>query len=178
MYGMIYVTIKDYAEAAYGDAAWQEITSLIDRNISFTATDQPYSEENIYYLAGIVAKQTGDDINKVLYGFGYRTPETIVEKYPEVMASRGDSLQEYLVNLPAFHNRMSLIYPQLKAPEFRIIAVTENSIEIEYQYKLEEILPYVLGYLAGLSQHFKKDSKVTAVPEKSTRRTLVFNVSW
>lgn len=93
------------------------------------------------------------------------------------MLSRGDSLKEYLLNLPAFHNRISLIYPELTPPEFRLTKIADNEMEIQYLYKRKDILPYVLGYLSGITQFFDKNGKVSIAPAEESRY-LAFNISW
>ncbi|MFP5439302.1 MAG: heme NO-binding domain-containing protein [Bacteroidia bacterium] len=178
MYGIIYVAIKDYTEATFSAEIWQSVLEKSSLSVNLNSTELPYNEDKIINFAEATAAVTGISISDALFGMGSYVPETTSKKYPEVMLSRGDSLKEYLLNLPAFHNRISLIYPELTAPEFRITAVNDNSITIQYLYKRKDITPYVHGYLSGIAKYFDKNGKVCIVPEAEQSRYIAFNISW
>lgn len=109
---------------------------------------------------------------------GKQVAKTVAEKYPHVLLSRGDSLQEYLLNLPAYHNRISLIYPELTPPEFRVTGQEHNSLTLQYLYKHAGIAPYVEGYLCGIAHHFEENARVAEVPHNGSSRYKAFNISW
>lgn len=178
MYGIIYVAIKDYAEATFSADVWQSVLQKSGLSVNLNSTELPYNEDKILHFAEALCAVTGISTNDALYGMGFYVPETTSKKYPEVMLSRGDSLKEYLLNLPAFHNRISLIYPELTAPEFRITEMKDNSITIQYLYKRKDVTPYVLGYLSGITDYFDKNGKVSLVPQDEKNRYLAFNISW
>lgn len=178
MYGIIYVAIKDFTEATFTADIWQAVLEESSLSVNLNSTELPFNEDKIFRFGEAIAHVTGKNIDEALFGMGYYVPETTSKKYPEVMLSRGDSLKEYLLNLPTFHNRISLIYPELTAPEFRITAVNDNSIAIQYLYKRKDIMPYVLGYLSGIANYFDKNGKVSIVPEDEQSRYLAFNISW
>lgn len=177
MYGIIYVAIKDYAEAAFSPDIWQSILDESGLSVNLNSTELPYNEDKIFSFAEAICKVCNTPMDTVLYGMGYQVPVTTSQKYPEVMLSRGDSLQEYLLNLPAFHNRISLIYPELTPPEFRITQADDNGIEIQYLYNRKDITPYVLGYLSGITRYFNQSGEVKVSPATDSRH-LAFNISW
>lgn len=178
MYGIIYVAIKDYAEAAFGTETWQNIVAESGLNINFNLTEQPYNEDTVAAFASAIAKVTGISTQEALYKTGYQIAGTTSQKYPDVMLSRGDTIQEYFLNLPAFHNRISLIYPELTAPEFRITEAHDRTMVMEYLYKRKEFWPYVHGYLTGIGQYFDPNAQVTPLPEKTTGSHMVYKISW
>lgn len=177
MYGIIYVAIKDYAEATFNTDIWQSVLEHSGLSINLNTTELPYDEDKIYILAEALSAVTGTTLDDALFGMGFQVPTTTSQKYPEVMLSRGDSLKEYLLNLPAFHNRISLIYPELTPPEFRLTKIADNEMEIQYLYKRKDITAYVLGYLSGITHFFDKNGKVSIITAEESRY-LAFNISW
>ena len=79
------------------------------------------------------------------------------------MHSGGQSLQEFLINLPAFHNRIMLMFPKLNPPEFKIGKIEENAIEVFYFSKRNSLQPFVIGLFQGLGIMFKTNVIVTHV---------------
>lgn len=178
MYGIIYVTIKDYAEAAFSSETWKLAVEASGITVNLNSSEQPYSEENIYALGKAIASVSNTPEADVLYGMGYQIAQTTFQKYPEITVSRGDSIKEYFLNLPAYHNRNSLIYPNLKAPEFRVASVSENDMVMQYLYKLAHIAPYVHGYYTGIAHHFDQNAVVEPLESTVPSRYMAFKISW
>jgi hypothetical protein len=54
------------------------------------------------------------------------------EKYGSLLEAGENSLRDFLINLPPFHNRLILTYPKLTPPEFRVSDITDQSIHLYY----------------------------------------------
>jgi hypothetical protein len=179
MYGVINQAIKIHVIANYGEEKWEAVRQKSAVGIDFTTNDQPYNDQLTFNMAEAVAQEMQLPIDEVLVNFGESVIKTTNEKMSGFMDSRGNNLKEYLINLPNFHNRMMLIYPNLTPPEFQVTHIEENSINLHYISKTKGIRSFVKGYLRGLVHFF--DEKVTIEPLQSATDGAyqqVFKISW
>jgi predicted hydrocarbon binding protein len=93
---------------------------------------------------------------------------TSVKKYGAMIASGGANLQDFIKNLPTFHNRVSLIYPNLTPPEFKVTDVTQGSLRLHYYSKREGLEDFVRGLLQGLSKMFNEPISIDMVRSRAT----------
>lgn len=83
------------------------------------------------------------------------------------MASGGDTFREFMLNLPNFHARLSMIFPHLQPPEFACSDVEERSLRLHYQSHRAGLAPFVRGLITGLGQLFDTVVEVTHAADKS-----------
>jgi len=178
MYGVIYVAIKDYAEAKFGQEKWEEILGQSGITVDFNVTEQPYDDAVTYRFATAIATATGNKIDKVLYGLGSQVILTTNQKFKNIMDSRGGTLKEYLINLPNYHNRISLIYPELTPPEFRISDPADKSIVLHYRKRHRGMQEYLKGYVNTLATIFNEDVTVEAAPDNDSNTELTYKINW
>ena len=89
------------------------------------------------------------------------------------------SLKEFLINLPAFHNRVMLIYPKLTPPEFKISHIEEKSIQVHYFSKREGLQQFVRGLLQGLGKMYQVNTAIELLESREGGSSHeVFKVSW
>ncbi len=69
------------------------------------------------------------------------------------MAAGGQNFSEFLLNLPKFHNRVYLSYPDLIAPEFKITKKAD-CFEVEYHSQREGLTHLMEGMLQGIIKMF------------------------
>jgi len=177
MYGVIYIAIKEYAETAFGTQKWQAIVAGSGVTVDFAFTEQPFNDNISYSLAKAAAAVTGTPLQTVLYNFGLQVIRTTNTRFKPIMSSRGETLRDYLLNLPDFHNRISLIYPQLTAPEFRLTDVTDTCLMFHYRKKWEGMTEYFRGYLNGLAEVYKENVTITPVSATSDPEE-VYKITW
>ena len=178
MYGIVYKAIRDYVITTFGAELWEVIKAKSGVTLDFSLTEQPYNDDITYKLAEAVSGETGMPIDEVLTAFG----EQVIEHTRTLngfMDSRGDNLKDYLVNLPNFHNRIMLIYPELTPPEFRISQIAVESLYLHYISKRGGLRDFIKGYLKGLAKVFNE--KVTVEPIQPLNENTpqeVFKISW
>lgn len=178
MYGVIYVAIKDYALEKLGPEKWETVLADSGVTVDFTATEQPYNDEITHTLATAIANAEGRPLNDVLYDIGYQVIMTTNLKFKNIISARGETFREYLINLPNYHNRISLIYPELTPPEFRITGIEEKSMVLHYRKRRPGMLQYVNGYVHALASLFKEDVTIAATPDNDNNTELIFNINW
>ena len=180
MYGIVNKAIQELVIEQFGETVWDQVRLKSGVQEDFFISNQPYPDIVTYQLAGAVSEVTGLGLKDVLIAFGeFWVLNTGKQKYGSLMEAGGASLKEFLINLPNFHNRISLIYPNLKPPEFRISHIGDNSLRVHYYSERLGLEDFVTGLLQGLGKLY--NSPVTT--EMLERRAdggdhEIYNVSW
>jgi hypothetical protein len=95
------------------------------------------------------------------------------------MEAGGNSLKEFLLNLPAFHNRIMLIYPKLTPPEFRITDAQESSVLVHYFSQRLGLQDFVRGLLQGLGKMYQTPVEIELTASREAGHDHeIFKVSW
>lgn len=95
------------------------------------------------------------------------------------MEAGGASLKEFLINLPNFHSRIMLIYPNLTPPEFRISHINDNSVRVHYFSEREGLEDFVTGLLQGLGILFNSPVSIEMIERRADGGDHeIYNVSW
>ncbi|MXN92710.1 heme NO-binding protein [Flavobacterium sp. Sd200] len=180
MYGIINVAIQDYALANFGQEKWDVIKQDSGVDIDFSLTDNVYSDTVAYKIAQATANEMNLDANVVLQELGENVIYTTSTKFNSFIDSRGDTLKDYLVNLPNFHNRIAMIYPELNAPQFKVSHVEDDSLHMHYVSQTKGISPFIKGYLIGLTKLFNEPQATVTFLESVTngRQQDIFKISW
>ena len=119
-------------------------------------------------------------VNKILFAFGeWWVLRTSKEKYGALMEAGGNNLKEFLINLPAFHSRVMMIYPKLTPPEFKVSEIENNSLKVHYISKREGFQDFVEGLLSGLGKMYQVDTKIELLQSRNQGADHeIFKVSW
>ena len=121
-----------------------------------------------YALVQAASEVSGTPGEEILEAFGVHwVMKTAQEGYGDMMAAGGKTVAEFLVNLPNFHTRVSMIFPHLAPPKFRCSDVTERSVHMHYQSNRLGLAPFVAGLFKGLGQMFSTPVTVEQVAAKS-----------
>lgn len=180
MYGIVNKAIQDLVTEKFGEQEWEMVKVRSGIDVDFFLSNEPYDDDITYKLAGAVAEVLGISVQQVLNVFGeYWVLKTGKEKYGGLMAAGGNSLKEFLINLPVFHNRIMLMYPKLTPPEFKVSDITDASIHVHYYSKREGLQEFVRGLLSGLAQLYQTDVSIELMQTRDEGSTHeIFKVSW
>lgn len=187
MYGIIHIAIKKHVINTYGENTWKNIKSRYGEDIDIDLTNRPYDEKEVYSLASILSEEENvtASLGDILYTFGKIIMIEARENYNDIMQSRGNTFKEYLVTLPAFHNRMMLISPNLSPPEFKLSNIEDRSMCVHYMCKEREICKdknfhnFIEGFICGLAYVFNEVATVEWTKFMDTDRPQdVFKVTW
>jgi hypothetical protein len=95
------------------------------------------------------------------------------------MHAAGKSLPEFLGNLPNFHSRVAMIFPNLQPPKFRCTDVTERSLRLHYHTHRPGLAWFVVGLLKGLGKMYATPVTVRIAESRETGAEHdVFDVAW
>lgn len=180
MYGIVNKAIEDLVISNFGEEKWEAVKTRSGVDIDFFISNEPYDDDITYKLAGAVSEEMNIPVSAVLQTFGeWWILKTGKEKYGGLMDAGGNSLREFLINLPAFHYRVMLIYPKLTPPEFKVSNIEEQSIYVHYFSKREGLEEFVRGLLTGLGKMYNTPMEVELIESRDEGSDHeVFKVSW
>ncbi|MFM6925359.1 MAG: heme NO-binding domain-containing protein [Ferruginibacter sp.] len=180
MYGIVNKAIEDLVKTNFGEHTWDAVKKRSGIDIDYFLSSEPYDDAITYKLAGAVSEEMSIPVGEVLEAFGeWWILKTGKEKYGGLMEAGGKNLQEFLINLPLFHNRIMLIYPKLTPPEFKISDIEEASIHIHYFSKREGLQEFVRGLLQGLGKMYNTPVDIKLIESRDDGKDHeIFKVSW
>lgn len=155
MYGLVNKALQELVEKKHGQDSWRRIcerAQVVDR---FFVWNQPYDDAITYSLVEATSAELGHPPEAVLEAFGVHwVLHTAQESYGPLMKAAGRSLPEFLQYLPRLHDRVVLLFPDLKLPEFEILENGEDWLVLGYWSCREGLQPFVCGLVKGLAQMF------------------------
>jgi hypothetical protein len=180
MYGIVNKAIEDLVISNFGEEKWEAVKTRSGVDIDFFISNEPYDDDITFKLAVAVSEEMSIPVSAVLQTFGeWWILKTGKEKYGSLMEAGGTSLREFLINLPAFHYRVMLIYPKLTPPEFKVSHLEEQSIHVHYFSKRNGLLEFVRGLLSGLGKMYSTPINIELIQSRDKGSSHeVFKVSW
>jgi hypothetical protein len=180
MYGIVNVALEEMVIDNYGRDKWDEALLKSGTGITHFEADILYDDEVTYLLIASVAEVLEIHIHKVMNLFGeWWILKVGKGKHARLMASGGDSLKEFLINLPTFHSKVILIYVEMFAPQFTVSDVEANSLVIHYYSNRRSLTEFVRGLLLGLGKMFNVPVSVIIVSSRNEGADHdTFRVSW
>lgn len=164
MYGMVNRAIQEMVLMHNSAATWERIKVEAGVDAEEFMSNESYPDEMTYRLVAAAANCLDLPSDKLLEAFGeHWVLVTAQDGYGAMMDAGGRSLAEFLRNLPGFHARVSLIFPNLKPPLFRVSNVTDTSLRLHYYSHRPGFAPFVVGLLRGLAARFATNATVEIV---------------
>lgn len=168
MYGMVNKAIEQMVVAGHGEEVWERMKEKAGVDIEVFISNHGYPDEVTYSLVAAASETLGMPPEEVLESFGIHwILHTAHESYGDMMAAGGSTFGEFLVNLPQFHSRVSMIFPHLMPPGFACSDVEEKRLRLHYLSGREGLAPFVIGLIKGLGQHFKTPIQIEHALKKA-----------
>ncbi len=180
MYGLVNKAIEELVTTGYGEEKWEAIKTKAGVDVEVFISNQGYSDEITYKLVGAASEVLGLTVREVLIAFGeHWVLKTALHGYGALMRSGGGSLKEFLINLPNFHTRVQMIYPQLQPPRFECLDVTDTSMSLHYHTRRPGLTDFVVGLVQGLGKlyHSPAAAEVVALKTEGADHDI-FHVTW
>lgn len=169
MYGIINQSIQELVLRNFGEETWLMILAKSKVDVVEFANHTVYDDAYTYRLASAAAEVLDTSLENVLKLFGeFWILEISLKKYPSMTASGGQNIDEFMANLPKFHNRVYLTYPHLIAPEFNV-RIDDEGIWVEYHSKRSGLASLMEGMLYGIIKMFREKMEVSHVKSKAKR---------
>lgn len=180
MYGIVNKAIKELLIEQHGVAVWDKVRTQAGVEHDTFLSNEPYDDAVTYQLAGAAAEVLGTTVPTILHAFGeYWILKTGMKSYGSLMEAGGQNLREFLLNLPSFHSRVMLMFPNLKPPEFLTHERGEQRIEVHYYSVREGLSTFTAGLLSGLGKMYGETVQVELEQSRDTGHDHeVFLVTW
>jgi Haem-NO-binding len=181
MYGIINQSIQQLVTKELGEETWLKIINKSGIDIYEFKNHEQYDDKYTYLLASALAEHLQSPVSTVLKRLGeFWIMDISLKKYPGMMASGGVNFREFMLNLPKFHNRVYLSYPELVAPEFKI-RDEGDKLAVEYHSQREGLTALMEGMLHGIVKMFdEKDISIDLVYSKQANLADhdLFLITW
>lgn len=180
MYGIVNKSIEELVVQNFGQEKWEEIKIQSKINIEYFISNESYDDDVTFVLAQTIAENLDLPLSEVLKSFGeWWILHTGKNHYGYLLESGGENFKSFLLNLPAFHNRVMMMYPKLTPPEFQISDVDGNSVHLHYFSKRKGLTDFVYGLISGLGKFFSTEVKTIHIGSVLGENTHeIIKVSW
>lgn len=180
MYGLVNKAIEELVVSGFGKANWDAIKAKAGVDVDVFISNQGYPDKLTYQLIEAAAAVLELPAEQILIAFGeHWVLQTGMRNYGPMMKSGGKTLREFLINLPNFHTRVAMIYPQLEPPRFNCTDVTETSLHLHYMTHRPGLTAFVSGLLQGLGKLYETPCTTTVIARKDQGADHdVFAVQW
>lgn len=180
MYGIINKALEELVSINFGPDKWKAIKEKSNIPFDFFISTEPYDDEITLKLIQSVSEEMNLSVEEVLFLFGrWWVVITTKERYGDLMRSGGNTLREFLINLPSFHNRILLLYPKLTPPEFRVSHLAENSLHLHYISKRQGLSSFVLGLIEGLGVIYETELSVDLIKSRDSGDPHeIYKITW
>lgn len=134
MYGMINAALNDFIRTRHGEQAWNQVLSHAAIEEEVFISNRDYPDQVTFELVGAAEAVLGISQRDILEEFGkHWILVTGQQGYGDLLRAGGRTLREFLINLPNFHNRISLIFSDSRPPQFCHSGSNERSLTLHYQ---------------------------------------------
>ncbi|WP_420321440.1 heme NO-binding domain-containing protein [Flagellimonas sp.] len=160
MKGIVFTEFLEMVEATYG----LEVVDTIIENCdlpsggAYTSVGT-YSFNEMVSLLSELNRATGISQENLLYSFGYYLFDGLVTAHPDVVSSYKSPIGLLNCIEDHIHVHVKKLYPDAELPQFKILAKTENSLEMIYSSS-RGLYALAHGLIVKTFEYFEKMVKV------------------
>ncbi|PNW71315.1 hypothetical protein CHLRE_16g649050v5 [Chlamydomonas reinhardtii] len=152
MIGWINLSVEAFICDSFGRDAWLKIIEQAHVDCNWVSSC-PYPDKVTYDLVITGAGILGVTVPQALEAYGaYFVNYVIKQGYLRLLQSLGSNIAEFLANLNNLHLHLTMGFPSMVAPAFRVEEVTGTSLLLHYHSVRPALWPIVVGVLKGASQ--------------------------
>ncbi|CAN5861907.1 heme NO-binding domain-containing protein [soil metagenome] len=180
MYGLVNKSVEELVVTNFGEDKWEAIKAKSGVDVDAFISNEGYPDEITYKLVSAASEVLDLPVDQILIAFGeHWVLETAAKHYGPMMKSGGKNLKEFITNLPNFHTRVAMIYPNLEPPRFETSLVTDDTLRLHYFSHRLGLTSFVVGLVQGLGKLYDTPAVCTVVERKDAGADHdVFDVSW
>lgn len=182
MYGMVNKAIQQMVIRDHGEDAWEAIKNKAQINEDLFLSNNSYPDSITYDLVSASSEYLKVDAELILIEFGkFWVLVTAMEGYGGLMRAGGSNLKEFLLNLPNFHTRVSMIFPNLLPPTFEVHNITDDGLDLHYITHRPGLQNFVVGLIEGLSIMYEVKTTTELVKLRNIdveNSPDIFRISW
>ena len=166
MYGLVNKGVEDLITRNFGEEKWAAVKAKAGVDIEVFISNESYPDSITYDLVGAASAVLGVEAEAILIQFGEHWVQIANESYGPMMKSGGRTLREFLLNLPNFHTRVAMIYPNLQPPRFECSDVSEEGMKMHYHTHRPGLTSFVIGLLQGLGKLYGTPCRAEVIERK------------
>ncbi|EFJ46683.1 guanylyl and adenylyl cyclase family member [Volvox carteri f. nagariensis] len=137
---------------SFGRDAWLKIIKQAHVDCNWVSSC-PYPDKVTYDLVITGASILGVTVPQALEAYGqYFVNYVIKQGYTRLLRSLGSNIAEFLANLNNLHLHLTMGFPSMVAPAFRVEQVTSTCLLLHYHSIRPALWPIVSGVLKGASK--------------------------
>lgn len=180
MYGMVNKAVEEMVCMHHGEPVWERIKARAGVDVDVFMTNEGYPDEMTYRLVAAASEVLDVPAAGILEAFGeHWVLHTARNAYGGLLSAAGRTLPEFLGNLPDFHSRVAMIYPNLQPPRFECTEVTDTSLRLHYHTHRPGLAPFVIGLVQGLGKMYGTPVTVQLVESRERGAPHdVFDLRW
>ena len=157
MYGLVNRAICDLLQKELGEVACERVKQRAGVGVEVFVSLQTYPDQTTVSLVVAAAEEMKLPVETLLERFGEHWVDYAVNHgYRDLMQARGASLFDFIARLDDLHSRLTLTFPELRPPSFRVIERSQNAIRFLYISEREGLAPFVAGIIRGLGKLFNQ----------------------
>jgi hypothetical protein len=169
MYGLINQSIQGLLTDNYGIETWEIIKKKAAVNEEYFLSNKIYDDKVTFDLVHAASDFLTVDADTILRLFGkYWVLKIAVEKYGKLMDFAGSNIHEFMKQLPNFHSRVMLLYPEITPPEFIINKIDDNSYQMHYYSIRIGLGSFMIGLIDGISDYYDTPCSVEVIDSEIT----------
>ncbi len=180
MYGIVNKAIQSLVIENFGQANWDKIKTKAGVVDNIYLSNDSYPDEDTFSLVVAASEVLNITPDQVLIAFGeHWVLKTGMDHYGALLQSGGNNYKEFMVNLPNFHSRVMLIYPNITPPEFSVSVLDDKTIQLKYYSKRSGLQYFVYGLIQGIGKMFSVETTIEIVKSKNeTCDHDEFTIQW
>lgn len=155
MYGLVNRALQQLVCARCGVAVWDEVRAHAGVKEEVFMRMDSYPDEVTHRLVAAASDVLETPAADLLKEFGrYWMKYTMVEGYGALLSDLGPTLHDALSALDSMHARVTLLYPALKPPMFRLTDVRADGMSLHYHSERIGFAPMIVGLVEGLGERY------------------------
>ncbi|XOV72076.1 MAG: heme NO-binding domain-containing protein [Verrucomicrobiota bacterium] len=184
MYGLVNKAVEGLITSKFGEETWENIKADAGVDVDIFISNESYPDDITYKLAIAASERLNMPLGDILKALGHYWVTHVAEKhYGAMMVAGGSTFQEFIANLPNFHRRVRMIFPDLEPPVFTVRTSSEHSLELIYESTREGLEDFVIGLLQGLGDRYKVNIHIQSEPieapvQSSIITMVLFKIYW
>ena len=180
MYGMVNKAVEEMVVMHHGEEAWERIKAKAGIDVDVFMSNEGYPDQVTYALVGAASEVLKTPADRILEAFGeHWILHTAQEGYGGLLRAGGKTLPEFLVNLPNFHTRVAMIFPNLQPPSFSCSDVGPTSLNLHYKTQRPGMSAFVVGLIQGLGKMYATPVAIRIAASRAEGADHdVFHIDW